>query len=95
MALLLRSQFREWRSRAALERVPLLNTLLFLFAYLNNLQALELRRLPEEYRGPLHGLPISVKECYFVKGCDATAGLVRYTNSPAQEDGVMIKVFTI
>ena len=58
-------------------------------------QALELRRLPEEYRGPLHGLPISVKECYFVKGCDATAGLVRYTNSPAQEDGVMIKVFTI
>ena len=62
---------------------------------MNNLQALELRRLPEEYRGPLHGLPISVKECYFVKGCDATAGLVRYTNSPAQEDGSMIKVFTI
>ena len=59
---------------------------------MNNLQALELRRLPEEYRGPLHGLPISVKECYFVKGCDATAGLVRYTNSPAQEDGAMIKV---
>ena len=71
------------------------NYLLFFFANLNNLQALELRRLPEEYRGPLHGLPISVKECYFVKGCDATAGLVRYTNSPAQEDGVMIKVFTI
>ena len=69
--------------------------LLILFANLHNLQALELRRLPEEYRGPLHGLPISVKECYFVKGCDATAGLVRYTNSPAQEDGVMIKVFTI
>ena len=67
--------------------------MLSLLANLNNLQALELRRLPEEYRGPLHGLPISVKECYFVKGCDATAGLVRYTNSPAQEDGVMIKVF--
>ena len=54
--------------------------------------ALELKRLPMEYRGPLHGLPISVKECYFVKGCDATAGLARNINSPAQEDGAMIKV---
>lgn len=55
-------------------------------------QALELRRLPLEYRGPLHGVPVSVKECYFVKGCDATAGLAKFINSPAQEDGPMIKV---
>ena len=55
-------------------------------------QAQELKRLPLEYRGPLYGLPISVKECFFVKGYDATAGLANAINSPAQEDGAMIKV---
>ena len=44
------------------------------------------------YRGPLYGLPISVKECFFVKGYDATAGLARYIDSPAEEDGGMVKV---
>jgi len=53
--------------------------------------ALELRKVPEEYRGPLYGLPISVKECFFVKGYDATAGLARYIDSPAEEDGGMVK----
>ena len=55
-------------------------------------QALELRRVPIEYRGPFHGLPISVKECFFVKGYDATAGLAKQINSPAQEDSPMVKV---
>ena len=55
-------------------------------------QAQDLKRIPKEYRGPLFGLPISVKECFFVKGYDATAGLARQINSPAQDDGPMIKV---
>ena len=55
-------------------------------------QAMELRRIPMQYRGPFHGLPISVKECHFVKGYDATAGLARQINSPAQEDGPLVKV---
>ena len=55
-------------------------------------QAVELRKLPEQQRGLLYGLPISVKECHFVKGCDATAGLARQINSPAQEDGPFVKV---
>ena len=55
-------------------------------------QALELRRIPVDHRGPFHGLPISVKECFFVKGYDATAGLARQINSPAQEDCPMVKV---
>lgn len=55
-------------------------------------RALELRRVPKEYRGPLHGIPFSVKECFFVKGYDATAGLARQINSPAQEDSPMVKV---
>jgi len=25
-------------------------------------------------RGPLYGIPISVKECFFIKGYDSTAG---------------------
>ena len=32
--------------------------------------------LPTDKRGPLHGIPISVKECNFVKNCDSTAGMV-------------------
>ena len=40
----------------------------------------------------MYGLPISVKECFFVKGYDATAGLARYIDSPAEEDGGMVKV---
>lgn len=58
-------------------------------------EAIALRRLHKDYRGPLYGVPISVKECFFVKGCDATAGLAKLINSPAQEDGCMIKVYGI
>lgn len=53
--------------------------------------AMDLRNLSEHDRGPLHGLPISVKECYYVKGYDATVGLIRYLNCPAQEDAAMVK----
>lgn len=58
-------------------------------------EAIALRRLHRDYRGPLYGVPISVKECFFVKGCDATAGLAKLINSPAQEDGCMIKVISL
>ena len=34
----------------------------------------ELDKVPSLERGPLHGIPVSVKECYNVKGCDSTAG---------------------
>jgi len=42
--------------------------------------------LPEEQRGPLFGLPVSVKECFLVKGYDATIGLAQYIDKPASED---------
>ena len=38
--------------------------------------------LSESERGPLHGLPISVKECYFIKNCDSTAGLTFNAEKP-------------
>ena len=36
----------------------------------------------ESERGPLHGLPISVKECYFIKNYDSTAGLTFNAEKP-------------
>ena len=36
-------------------------------------------------RGPLHGLPVSVKENYHVKGCDSTSGLAFYAEKPVSE----------
>jgi len=48
--------------------------------------AKNLALLPEEQRGPLYGLPVSVKECFLVKGYDATIGLAQYIDKPASED---------
>ena len=31
---------------------------------------------PKEERRAFHGIPFSIKECYFVKNCDSTAGKV-------------------
>ena len=36
--------------------------------------ALDRDSLPASMRGPLHGVPVSIKECYFVRDCDSTAG---------------------
>merc|ERR1719206_819409 len=38
-------------------------------------QARALERVPIEERGPLYGLPVSIKECFLIKGYDATVGL--------------------
>jgi len=43
-------------------------------------------------RGPLYGIPISVKECFYVAGYDSTIGLIKHLNSPAKEDGAFIMV---
>ena len=38
-------------------------------------RARRLDKLPADSRGPLHGVPVSVKECYEVAGTFATAGM--------------------
>ncbi|KAH8926304.1 amidase [Atractiella rhizophila] len=38
--------------------------------------------------GPLHGLPVSLKDQYRFKGFDATIGYVSYANDPATEDSL-------
>jgi len=53
--------------------------------------AKQLRIIPKEERGPLYGLPISVKECFLVKGYDATIGLAKFIGQPAKDDAPIIK----
>lgn len=56
-------------------------------------QALEAaQRLDTEYetkgvpRGLLHGLPISLKDCFKVEGTDATIGCTAYADQPTTQD---------
>jgi len=41
-------------------------------------RARELDLIPAEERGPLHGLPVSIKECFYVKNTYSTAGMIRF-----------------
>ena len=43
-------------------------------------------------RGPLYGIPMSIKECFHVAGYDNTIGLIKYLNSPAEKDGAFVMV---
>lgn len=43
-------------------------------------------------RGPLHGLPISVKDQFQIRGSDATIGYVSYANKPSTSDSVLVEV---
>ncbi|MEC9093992.1 MAG: amidase family protein, partial [Planctomycetota bacterium] len=60
-------------------------------------QALEAARRMDElaaedkYLGPLHGVPISVKECFFVADTDSCLGVDGLTNRPSEEDGRMVQ----
>ena len=45
-------------------------------------RAAGLDALPASERGPLHGVPISVKECISQEGFDATLGLAKYLDKP-------------
>ncbi|KAF5013779.1 hypothetical protein FDECE_197, partial [Fusarium decemcellulare] len=42
--------------------------------------------------GPLHGLPISLKDNFKVKGLDSTIGLVSNIDNPAQDDSTLVKL---
>ncbi|XP_052246735.1 fatty-acid amide hydrolase 1-like isoform X4 [Dreissena polymorpha] len=54
--------------------------------------AVDLDKVPPNKRGPLHGIPISVKENYYIKGYDSTGGLSNFLFKPRSEDGHMITV---
>ena len=51
-----------------------------------------LSRLPKNKRGPFHGLPISIKECFYIEGYDHTNGLAKEIDKPSMQDGSFVKV---
>ena len=40
----------------------------------------------------LHGIPISVKDCFHVRDCDATAGLTQLLFKPNEADGLTVNL---
>ena len=40
--------------------------------------------------GPLHGLPISIKDNFNVAGKDSTVGFVSWCNKPSQQNSVLV-----
>lgn len=52
---------------------------------------LDALRAKGEVIGPLHGLPISLKDSFQVRGTDATLGFIAYLNNgPSQENSYMV-----
>lgn len=46
----------------------------------------------QELKGPLHGIPITVKDQFNVKGVDTTLGYVGRSFAPAREDAVLVQM---
>jgi len=55
--------------------------------------AAELDRVDPSQRGPLHGIPFSVKDNASVAGYSNTAGLSKNLNDPAKEDAALVAAF--
>ena len=48
--------------------------------------------VPAEERGPLHGVPVSVKEAYYVTGTYSTGGMKKYARNMLDEDADVVKM---
>ncbi|GME45138.1 General amidase-B [Neofusicoccum parvum] len=57
-------------------------------------KALDTERLkyPNKPLRPFHGLPISLKDSFYVRGQDATIGLACFANDPAQQDAPLVSL---
>ena len=47
-----------------------------------------------EVVGPLHGLPVSLKDNFQVEGVDSTVGFTRWVGQPATENSAMVDLLT-
>jgi fatty acid amide hydrolase len=43
-------------------------------------------------KGPLAGVPVSIKDTINIKGFDSTIGYSRYAEKPINEDGTLVKL---
>ncbi|KAK3793142.1 hypothetical protein RRG08_024974 [Elysia crispata] len=55
-------------------------------------RAAQLDQLPPEQRGPLHGIPISLKEACGLEGLDCTSGFGELIDIPLKTDSNLVKV---
>lgn len=53
--------------------------------------AADAKQLRGETLGPLHGVPVTIKECFFVEGTDATIGIDRLRDRPATNDSPLVQ----
>ncbi|RHZ62322.1 putative general amidase [Aspergillus thermomutatus] len=44
--------------------------------------------------GPLHGLPVSVKDCFHIAGVDSSIGIAALASRPATEDAPLVQLLT-
>lgn len=84
--------------RAHLDRIeatnPKINALVHVFAD----KAIAASRIADDMRakdkwlGPLHGLPITIKESIATRGTDVTLGVKSQRGAPAEDDAVVVKL---
>ena len=52
-------------------------------------RARQLDQLPDSQKGPLHGLPFSVKEHFFIRGLQVTVGLYTRLGQPPEKNAAL------
>ncbi|KIV86589.1 hypothetical protein PV11_02189 [Exophiala sideris] len=55
-------------------------------------RARELDQVPASQRKPLHGLPVTVKDSFFIKGYDSSIGIAALCDRPAQTNSMIVQV---
>ncbi|XP_060061937.1 fatty-acid amide hydrolase 1 isoform X5 [Erinaceus europaeus] len=55
-------------------------------------QLQRLKKLKKNERGPLYGIPVSLKDTFDCMGHDSTCGLAQFLEKPAAKDGIIVQI---